>query len=355
MDGMDAYVLHGIGDLRFQQVAKPSPGSGEVLLRVAACGVCGSDLPRIYEKGTYRFPTIPGHEFSGRVEAVGAGVEDHWVGKLAAVFPLLPCRRCASCEIGAYATCSAYDYKGSRSDGAFAEYVCVPAWNLVPAPEGLSAEEAAMAEPAAVAIHALRRGGLEVGDRVLISGAGPIGLMLAQWARAGGASEVLLADVDDSKVAFAKQVGFPDAVNPLKVNLPEWVLERTGTGADLAVEGAGHSSSWENCLSAVRPYGRVVLMGNPSGAMSLSQKGYWEMLRKQLTVFGTWNSDYAEFPRNEWKLALAAMADGRIRVRPLITHSVSLAELGDAIAMMQSRTAFYNKVMWTVSKEGDSR
>ncbi|MCD9024200.1 galactitol-1-phosphate 5-dehydrogenase [Cohnella silvisoli] len=347
METMKAYVLNGIGDLRLQQVPKPIPETGEVLLQIAACGVCGSDIPRIYEKGTYRFPTIPGHEFSGRIEAVGKGVKDHLIGRMAAVFPLIPCRKCPSCEIGSYATCSAYDYKGSRSDGAFAEYVCVPAWNLIMAPEGLSGEELAMAEPAAVAVHALRRGGLDIGDRVLISGAGPIGLMLAQWARAWGASRVLLADVDDRKLAFAEANGFQDTVNPTKMDVQAWILERTGAGVDLAVEGAGHPSSWENCLRAARPGGRVVLMGNPSGPMGLSQIGYWEMLRKQLTVVGTWNSDYAEFPKNEWKLAVEAMAEGKIQVRSLITHPVCFDELGEAIAMMKDRQQFYNKVMWT--------
>jgi len=351
MATMKAWVLEGIGDLRLANVPKPEPARGEVLLKVEACGVCGSDIPRIYEKGTYRFPTIPGHEFAGTVEAVGEGADPSLIGRQAAVFPLLPCRSCPSCEIGAYATCAAYDYKGSRSDGAFAEYVCVPAWNLILAPDGLSAEELAMAEPAAVAVHALRRGGLDIGDAVLISGAGPIGLMLAQWANAWGASRVLLADVDDRKLAFANENGFAHTVNPTQTDLHAWIAERTeGKGVDLAVEGAGHPSSWENCLRAARPGGRVVLMGNPSGPMGLSQNGYWEMLRKQLTVVGTWNSDYAAFPKNEWKLALQAMADGKIGVKPLITHPVSLGQLGGAIEMMRDRAAFYNKVMWTTAK-----
>jgi len=338
MQTMNAYVLEAIGELQLRRVPKPVPGKGEVLLKVAACGVCGSDIPRIYEKGTYTFPTIPGHEFSGRVEA-------------AAVFPLLPCRACPSCEIGSYATCSSYDYKGSRSDGAFAEYVCVPEWNLILAPDGLSGEELAMAEPAAVAVHALRRGGLDIGDNVLISGAGPIGLMLAQWARAWGASRVLLADVDDRKLAFARDNGFEDVVNPSLQDLQAWTLEQTGgAGVDLAVEGAGHPASWENCLRAARPGGRVVLMGNPSGPMGLTQNGYWEMLRKQLTVVGTWNSDYAEFPKNEWKLAVQAMAEGKLSVRPLITHPVAFDELGEAIGMMRNRASFFNKVMWTTDK-----
>lgn len=129
---MKACVLHDIGDLRLEDVPTPMPKSGEVLIRVAACGVCGSDIPRIFTKGTHRFPIIPGHEFSGVVAAVGAGVADSWKDRRVAVFPLIPCRKCAACGIGAFAQCEDYDYLGSRRDGAFAEYVVAPEWNLLP-------------------------------------------------------------------------------------------------------------------------------------------------------------------------------------------------------------------------------
>ena len=170
---MKACVLHAIGDLRTEEVTVPVPGPGWVLVKVAACGVCGSDIPRVFEKGTYRFPLIPGHEFAGVVDAVGEGVDAARIGQRAAVFPLVPCMRCAMCAVGAYAQCADYDYLGSRCDGAFAEYVVAPEWNLVPVPDGLSLEEAAMCEPAAVAAHALRQAKIDLGATVAIFGAGP--------------------------------------------------------------------------------------------------------------------------------------------------------------------------------------
>jgi L-iditol 2-dehydrogenase len=342
---MKACVLHGIGDLRCESVDTPTPKPGEVRVKVGACGVCGSDIPRIFTKGTYHFPTIPGHEFAGIVDETGPGVDPALAGEPVAVFPLIPCRQCPPCEVGDYALCEDYDYLGSRSDGAFAEYVCAPEWNLIPVPEGVSLEEAAMVEPAAVAVHALRQGGVDVGDTVLIFGAGPIGLMLGQWAEASGAARAILADIDPRKLAFAEELGFSHVFNPKEVDPLAWVTERVGKAADLVIEASGSTAAFEQCLLAARTLGRVVLMGNPSGDMHLSQKAYWAILRKQLTLFGTWNSTYSDLPRNEWKLALDAMASGTLKVKPLVTHRVGLDGLWDALVMMRDGTEFSNKVM----------
>ena len=171
---MKACVLKGIGNLIYEDVPTPKPGKGEVLLKIKASGICGSDIGRVFVKGTYRFPTIPGHEFSGQIVEIGEGVDETLIGKKASVFPLLPCRKCEMCEIGEYASCRNYNYFGSRCDGGFAEYIAVPVWNLV-IPEGdLSYEEMAMAESAAVSLHALSRAGVELGDTIAIFGAGAI-------------------------------------------------------------------------------------------------------------------------------------------------------------------------------------
>jgi L-iditol 2-dehydrogenase len=342
---MKAWNLHGIGDLRLDELPIPQPGAGEVLLRVRACGVCGSDIPRIFTKGTYHFPTVPGHEFSGEITEVGAGVDEAWVGRAAAVFPLLPCGICPSCEVGHYAQCEDYNYMGSRCHGAFAEYICVPVWNLLPVPDGLSYEEAAMVEPAAVAIHALRQAGIDIGDNVLIFGAGPIGMMLSLWAKAWGAAKVLLVDIDERKLEFARKLRVTDVCHALQQDVKAWVHERTGRGADVTIEGAGSAISFEQCMQSTRSFGKVVLMGNPAGEMKLSQAGYWEILRKQLTISGTWNSFYAPIPKNEWKLALQYMATGQLPVRQLITHRIPIEGLREALVMMRDRSEFACKVM----------
>ena len=344
---MKACVLHAVGSFRFEEITRPSPGKNEVLIKIKASGVCGSDIPRVFTKGTYHFPTIPGHEFAGQITALGEGVDQGLLGKKAAVFPLLPCMKCEACEIGEYAQCKDYGYFGSRCDGGFAEYIAVPVWNLVMVPDNLSYEEAAMAEPAAVAVHALRQGGIEIGDSVAIFGAGPIGLMLGQWAHAWGAGKVMLIDIDEAKIAFAKKMGFENVWNSKEGDPVEWINNVTvGRGADNAVEGAGVSSTLEQSLKCVRPFGKIVAMGNPSGEMKLSQKAYWELLRKQLKISGTWNSSFVSLPKNDWRLAITAMAQGKMNVKPFITHRFPLEQCSEALIMMRDRTAFYNKVMF---------
>ena len=346
---MKACVLHGIGDLRVEDIQDPSPKQGEVLVKIKASGVCGSDLPRVFTKGTYHFPTIPGHEFSGQIVGLGSDVDISLLGKKVAVFPLIPCMKCEACRIGEYGQCVDYNYFGSRCDGGFAEYICVPVWNLVIVPESISYEEAAMAEPAAVAVHALRQAGIEVGDNIAIFGAGPIGLMLGQWAKAWGADKVMLMDIDEKKVSFAKEQGFEYVCNSMKKDPVDWIKEVTGgRGADLAVEGAGVSITLEQCLFGVRPFGKVIAMGNPMGDMKLSQKGYWELLRKQLKIVGTWNSSFVSIPKNDWKLSLRAMETGKINVKPFITHRFPLDKGAEALEMMRDKKEFYNKVMFVV-------
>lgn len=346
---MKACVLHGIGDLRVDDVEMPKLKKGEVLIKIKASGICGSDISRVLTKGTYHFPTIPGHEFSGEIAGISEGVDLELIGKKATVFPLLPCGECSACQVGEYASCSDYNYFGSRCDGGFAEYIAVPLWNVCVAPDSLTYEEIAMTEPAAVAIHTLRQAGIEIGDNVVIFGAGPIGLMLANWARAWGADKVILVDIDKSKIAFAKEQGFDYVINSLETDPVEKIYELTGgRGADLSIEGAGVSITLEQCLKATRAFGKVVAMGNPAGDMVLSQKGYWELMRKQLTLTGTWNSSYVDLPKNDWLLALRAMETGKINVKPFVTHRVTLDEGIEPFKMMQARETFFNKVMYII-------
>lgn len=330
---MKACVLHAIGDLRLEDVPAPVPGEGEVLIRVGACGVCGSDLPRVFVKGTYRFPTVPGHEFAGTIADVGAGVDSSLVGRLAAVFPLLPCRSCAMCREGQFALCSDYGYLGSRSNGAFAEWVCAPVWNLVLAPSGVSIEEAAMTEPAAVALHALHQGELNSGDKVAVIGAGPIGLLCALWARALGARDIVVTDVDGAKRKFAQEIGFSSRESPGDHDF------------DLVVEASGSANGCAAAIMATAPRGRLVLMGNPGGDMMLPQDVYWTILRREMRLVGTWNSQFASSAADEWHTVLDAMATKCLDVTPLISHRIGLGDLPKMLMGMRDRTVATHKVL----------
>lgn len=135
---MKAWVLHGVDDIRFEEVERPHPADDEVLVAVKAVGICGSDIPRIYKTGAHFHPLILGHEFSGVVEKTGALIEPKWEGKRVGIFPLVPCRECVACRKQQYELCRNYSYLGSRRDGGFAEYVSVPEWNLIEVPVGVS-------------------------------------------------------------------------------------------------------------------------------------------------------------------------------------------------------------------------
>ena len=339
---MKALNLHAVGDLRYESVSLPKREQGEVLMKIHACGICGSDIPRIISKGTNHFPTIPGHEFAGEIIEAN---DNSLLGRRAAVFPLLPCRKCEACQVGEYAQCHDYDYYGSRRDGAFAEYIAVKNWNLIPFADTISYEEAAMCEPAAVALHAITLADIKAGDTIAIFGAGPIGIMLGMWARLNGAYRIILCDIDSTKIDFARKLGF-DSVNSRETDPVEFIRNATGgRGADACIEGAGVAQTWEQCLKAAKSFGTVVCMGNPMGDMTLTQKGYWEILRKQLTLKGTWNSCYND-TRNEWRIALDAIESHRIDVRPLISHRFELSQYEEAFKLMRERREFFNKVMF---------
>jgi len=352
---MNAFVLHAVGDMRYQRVRRPGPGEGEVLVRVGFCGVCGSDIPRVFVKGTYHFPTIIGHEFSGTVEACGPGVDGCAPGDRVVVFPLIWCGRCAPCEQGKYVQCLDYDYLGSRSDGAFADFVVAPRQNLVPVPAGVSLEEAAMTEPAAVALHALRRaGGCSVGDSVAIFGAGPIGLMVAQWARALGASPIILFDIIPEKTVKAREVGFSLTFNSLDVDPVQTIQSITGRdGAYVCVDGAGVPQTFNQAAASTMRGGRMIILGNASADVTMPTGLISQLMRREVTIFGTWNSDYSAAGNDDdWQMALAAMASKAIDLAPLITHRIRLEDAFDALKMMQEQREFFSKVLIYPDQEG---
>ncbi|MEN6478695.1 MAG: galactitol-1-phosphate 5-dehydrogenase [Anaerolineales bacterium] len=342
---MGALVLHGLGDLRYERVPVPALQPGYALVRVAAVGVCGSDVPRIFQHGAYHYPLIPGHELAGVVEDVdeGAGVS---VGASVTVKPLIPCGHCPYCAIGAYGQCTDYDYIGSRRDGAMAEYVLAPIANLVPLPASLDLAEAALCEPITVALHALRQAGISAGDTVAILGSGPIGMLIAQWARILGADEIVLIDVDEHKLELARRMWLGQTVNSRTTD-PVAALQRLGSGlgADVVIEAAGVPATVNQAILIARPLGRVVLMGNPAADVTLPLATVSQVLRKELTIRGTWNSSFVSLPTDEWAVAVRYLADRRIDVKPLISHRLPLSEGVRALNMMHQHSEPFARVV----------
>lgn len=341
MNTMKAARLHAVGDFRTDTVSIPQPQGDELLIKVGACGVCGSDIPRIFSHGTsnQKYPLVLGHEFAGNVIAVGETADQGLIGQRGAVFPLIPCKSCDMCQIGKYVMCSDYDYLGSRRDGGFAEYVVIPSgWNFVPSENSQTPMEAlAMTEPACVAQHALRQGKLAAGEKIIIFGAGAIGILTARLAKLFGASVVMLVDIEDEKVRFAKECGF-DAINSCNCDPAQAMKEHGGWGADVVIEGTGSASALEGCIAAVKPMGRIVMLGNPCRESTvISQKAHSNILRKELQMTGTWNSGFAPYPMNEWYYIVSLIDKGILRVTDIITHRASIETLPELCHQIYNR------------------
>ena len=327
---MKAAVLHGIGDLRYEDVPDVSAEpKTETLIKIMAAGICGSDVSRVFGHGAYHYPIILGHEFAGLNESTG---------KKAVIFPLLPCRKCAMCQIGEYVCCENYDYYGSRRDGGFAEYLAVKNENILYIGDDMQDipyEVLALCEPAAVALHSVYLSGVNVGGRVLITGAGAIGLIMGYISKLSGAAEVYFTDIDERKLNYAASLGFCVYEN------------QKANGIDVFIEGTGAPSALEVGLEAVKPFGNVVLMGNPPGTadLNITPKSYWHILRKQLTIKGAWNSVFNSY-RNEWKTVLDLTARGKLPLENVISHRFKLERCNEAFNVLKTREELVNRVMF---------
>lgn len=334
---MKAYVLHKVSDLRYEDVPMSECPTGWAIVQVKAAGICSSDIARVFTKGTYHFPTIPGHEFSGVVYSVADEEHQSLVGRRVGVFPLIPCRQCPQCQQKQYEMCANYDYVGSRRDGAFAEYVAVPIWNLLPLPDEVPLEVAAMLEPLSVGLHALKKAEIKKTDSVAVIGTGMIGISAAQWAKKYTGGEVVVVGRNENKRHLVESTGLPYEVH----------TKADGKEYDVVLEAVGTPESVDLALNMVRPGGTVVLMGNPSGDILLTQNTYWRILRKQLVVKGTWNSFYDGSEPSDWTDAVDALAKGEVDVKSLISHIFPQERLVDGLQLMRDHKEPYCKIMTT--------
>lgn len=350
---MKAWVLHDIGKITLDEVSVPQPAAGEVLVKVHAAGICGSDIPRIYDTGAHSMPLIPGHEFAGEVVGVGAEVNDSWIGKRVGVFPLIPCRECRPCSERRYEMCRSYSYLGSRRDGGFAEYVAVPEWNLIELADNVAYEEAAMSEPMAVAVHAIRRVQPEPSDTVVVCGLGTIGELIVMFLIDMGIKNILVIGNKDFQRQSVLKMGistdnFCDSRN---TDVKRWIMERTGGyGADVVFECVGNRTTVEQAVDVAAPAGRVCMVGNPHSDMEFARDIYWKILRHQLVVTGTWNSAYygsdaADCDRDDWHYVQGRLAEGAIHPAELITHRYGIDELAKGFEIMHGKTEDYVKIM----------
>ena len=344
---MKAAVLHAVGDIRYEDIETPEIGEHEALIRVRAAGICGSDIPRVMQTGTYRFPTVPGHEFTGEVAQLGKPSARIRVGDRVAVVPLVPCRACKMCIAGKFFHCENYDYLGSRSDGGFAEYARAPVDNLVPVPHEVDDLSAAVTEPACVALHTLKRaGGVSAGDRAVIFGAGPIGLLVAQWCRALGCQDLTVVDIRQKSLEIAATLGIPNRINASEVDIVKSVRNATdGVGADVVFEAAGSPISTIQAIKIARKTGRLALIGRSTTPIQLDVSLMEEIQRKELNILGVWGFEYLNLPHHDWETSLNYVKEGLIKVEPMITHRFPLSRVREVFEMIYAKKEFFCKAI----------
>ena len=320
---MKALLLKEYRSLELVDLPEPALGDDEVLIRVAACGICGSDVHG-YDGSTGRRipPLVMGHEGAGTIAAVGKNVKNFFASDRVTFDSTIYCGACADCVGGDINLCgnrqvlgvSCGDY---RRNGAFAEFVAVPARVLYRLPESLPFEEAAMLEAVSVALHAVSLVPISSDDMALVMGAGTIGLLVLQALRVAGCSRIFVSDVDPQRLKLAEELG-ADVTFPAGAGLNEQVLRDTGgSGVDIVVEAVGINATVTAAIDCVRKGGNVVLVGNVSPEVTLPLQ---KVVTRQIRLQGSCASA-GEYPR-----AIELMSSGAIRVKPLITAVASLED-----------------------------
>ena len=334
---MRAVVIHAPKDLRIDSFPDAVPGPGEVRVRIANGGICGSDLHYYHHGGfgTVRIqqPMALGHEIAGVVAAVGAGVTDFAEGTRVAVNPSLPCGHCAYCREGLRNQCLDMRFMGSAMrnphvQGGFREFVTVDASQVFPIAPTLSLAEAAMAEPLSVCLHAAHQAGSLLGKRVLVTGCGPIGALSVLVARYGGAAEIVATDIADAPLAVAGTLGATHALNVARdqAALEPW---RAGKGTfDVLFEASGNQAALRGALEVMRPGGVIVQLGL-GGEMTLPLN---TLVTKELQLRGTFRFD------REFELAVRLMGEGLIDVKPLISASLPFESAVEAFELASDRS-----------------
>ncbi len=328
----------GAGNLQLQEVPMPVFTPEEVLIRVRACGICGSDIKIQDDEHPYTPPVIVGHEFSGEIVAVGANVSGWDVGdRVVSEQHTRACGRCRQCLTGNAFACAAKRAPGYFVDGAFAEYIKIPAWLLHRIPDNLDYIEAAFSEPTAVAVHgALERTGIAPEDIVLVLGCGPIGLAAAKMAQISGASQVIITGVErDESVRLprARQLGIDYAVNVMKEDLANLVSELTdGEGADVVIELSGAPSAIEQAVTLARRLGKIGIIGQPP--RDQVNIPYRQALFRALAVTFSYSSKFTS-----WERALSLFEREALKPAQFITHVLPLSEWERGFGLARSGEA----------------
>jgi len=332
---MRALVYEGPQEMNMREVERPEPEPGEVLIRVRETGICGSELSGYLGQNSLRKPPlVMGHEFSGTVAEVGDAMERLGVGDRVTANPLVSCGRCKYCKSGQANLCVDRKLIGAHRPGAYAEYVAVPEENVYVLPENLSFGEGALSEPFACAVHVCRLVNVSPADRMLIVGAGPIGLLTLRTAIIFGLSEIVVMDLNDERLEIARELG------GITIRSLEELSEgSTDSSFDVAVDAVGADVTRQQCIEATRPGGRVVFSGLHEAESTLPVN---LTVRNELHLQGSFGYTPVDF-----ELALQWLSEGRIDLTPWIMHA-SLVEGGACFEKLLTDPGKVAKILFEV-------
>jgi L-iditol 2-dehydrogenase len=321
MATMQVSVLRGIGQVDIEERPVPEPAADEVVVEVGSVGVCGSDV-HYYEHGrigpyVVDSPLVLGHEAGGVVTATGSGVTTLEIGQRVSIEPGVPCRRCSQCLAGRYNLCPDVRFFATPPyDGAFSQFVAMPASFVYPIPDSMSDDAAGLIEPLSVGVWACRRGNVSPGTNVLVTGAGPIGLIAAQTARAYGADTVTVTDVNQHRLQLAASLGLPT------IDVARTAITDTGMEADVLLECSGNARATWDAVSTMARAGRVVLVGMGGDTVQLPLSYVQD---RELTITGAFR--YA----NTWATAIRLAASGRVDLDAMVTGHYGLGDVEAAL------------------------
>lgn len=318
-----AAVMPELGRIEIEDRAMPVPRGREVVVRIEAVGVCGSDTAyfTVGYIGDWVVdgPIVLGHEVSGQVHAIGPEVTSVAPGDRVAIEPGTPCRDCRECRSGSYHLCADLEFLATPPyDGALMEYLTIDERNLFPIPDSMSYEDGALLEPLSVGIWACERARLQPGENVLVSGAGPVGVLAAQVARALGAGSVTLVDVSDFRLDLSRYLGF----RALHAD-----DEAIGTSFDVLLECSGAPTALAEGLARLRANGRAAMVGMPKQAVELPLS---RLNMNELTI------SLVNRYKDTWPTAISLVADGRVQLAPLVTHRFSLEQTAEALMLART-------------------
>jgi D-arabinitol dehydrogenase (NADP+) len=323
---MKAIQITKPGEFVYTEVSKPVPGPSEVLIKVAAAGICGTDLHIFHGEYEATYPIIPGHEFSGTVAEIGPGVKYFQPGDRVTADPNSPCNICPFCQRGEFNQCVDLQAVGVTRDGAMAEFVIVPEGLVFPIGD-LSLSAAAMVEPLACVVWGLKRVQVQAGDAALVFGAGPMGCLVSQALRSAGAAQVMVTDVVEWRLEIAKNLGATDTL--LGPRAEDQIHGLNPTGFQIVVDATGIGKVLEDAFQFVRPRGKVWVFGVVPPDQKINIVPY-DIFRKDISIIGSFavNQTFHE--------AIALIQSGAVQVDPLISHQLPLEQFGKALQLAEN-------------------